>query len=110
MSDKKRGRPAIDPIMKRDQVVTSRLTVQEMLLLTAFTHHEKQSMSDVVRMLLVGCLSDNEARWHGVSAGENWIRHMSARERMDAVRSRLRDYSEDGAVQADLEARQRGEE
>ena len=82
----RRGRPSKDPRDRRDRLVGTRLSTGERVLLESFCDSEGITISEAVRLLLLGCLIDHSGRdgiltkaveWMGLSEEvrqELWLR------------------------------------
>ena len=67
-----RGRPKLDRTKKRSANRTTRMTAEEDILLEKFAWAESMPVSAAIRTLVVGCLTNSEARESAIEASREW--------------------------------------
>ena len=68
-----RGRPSKDPRDRRDQLVGTRISVGERVLLEAFCEAQGITTSQALRMFTMGCLLDHQGRERILSEALDWM-------------------------------------
>jgi hypothetical protein len=90
-----RGRPAKDPRDRRDQLVATRISANERILLEAFCDAHQLTVAEAIRLFTTGCLVDPSARHRAIAWGRHWVE--LARERRQELFLKLpRVYRERG--------------
>ena len=69
----RRGRPAKDPRDRRDQLVGTRISAGERVLLEAFCDAEGITTAEAIRLFTMGCLLNHRGREGILSEAVEWM-------------------------------------